>query len=350
MKKIFIKKKIEFKNMYPFYKVNNSIYFIIDKNLINFYDINISPFIKDISFNIYTLKKGENDKSISTFKRILKNMLFNNIEKQTTIISIGGGVCGDISGFVSSVFLRGIYLIHIPSTLLSQVDSSIGGKNGINYISKNIIGTFYKPKITYVSIYFLKRLNYLFYMYGYSEIIKISLINNKKLFYIIKNNLFLIKNRKYNILKKIVFNSIKSKLKITNSDLREKKDKRIKLNFGHTFAHSIEKYFNYKISHGEAVWMGMYFSLYYSLYLKCTKIKYVIKVLKLIKEFSINLKKIHRIKFKKIKKYIFLDKKIINRKVKFIIFNKIGKIIIKKIDYFNIKRIFFDFKKKMFII
>ncbi|WDI79355.1 3-dehydroquinate synthase [Candidatus Vidania fulgoroideae] len=353
MKKIFIKKKILFKNKFPFNNIGKSFFFIIDYKLINFFNNVFLRFleINRREFKIHILKKGESEKSLSTFKKILKNMLVNNINRNSIIISIGGGVCGDISGFVSSVFLRGVELIHIPSTLLSQIDSSIGGKNGINYLSKNIIGTFYKPRFIYISLYFIKRLSSFVYLCGFSEIIKISIICNLKFFNFLNENYNFIKIRKYIFLKKIVKKSVELKLKIIKKDLREKLDERIKLNFGHTFAHALEKYFNYKLSHGEAIWYGIIFSIYYSLYLKYTKFSSVYPILNIFYKYKcLNLKKISKIKFKKIKKYIFLDKKNINNEIKFIFFNKVGSVLVKKINYFIIKRIFFDFKKKMFII
>ncbi|WDR79437.1 3-dehydroquinate synthase [Candidatus Vidania fulgoroideae] len=353
MKKIFIKKKIFFENRFPFNNINKSFFFIIDYKLNNFFN---NVFLKFLEvnrkeFKVHVLKKGENEKSLSTFKKILKDMLVNDIDRNSIIISIGGGVCGDISGFVSSVFLRGVELIHIPSTLLSQIDSSIGGKNGINYFSKNIIGTFYKPKFIYISLYFIKRLSSFVYLCGFSEIIKISIICNLKLFNYLNKKFYFIKKRKYNVLKYIVKKSIKLKLNIIKSDLKERIGKRIKLNFGHTFAHALERYFNYELSHGEAIWYGIIFTIYYSLYLKYTKFTKVYPVLDILYKYKcLNLKKISKIKFKKVRKYIFLDKKNINNKIKFVFFNKVGSVSVKKINYFNIKRIFFDFKKKMFII
>ncbi|MGX7576694.1 3-dehydroquinate synthase [Candidatus Vidania fulgoroideorum] len=351
MKKIIIvKKKIK---VFKYISIKKKLFFLIDKNIYHYFKNKIEDKLKEEKTEYNTFKiKGEGDKNVKTIKEILKKMILSGERRSSILISIGGGVCGDISGFLSSIFFRGIKHINLPTTIVSQVDSSIGGKNGINFKSKNIIGTFKKPDKIIVSIFFIKRLSKFFYKNGFSEIIKLAIINNKKLFYYLNNKIIKIKSRRYNTIKKIIYTSIFSKIDIIKRDEKETLNERIKLNLGHTFAHAFERYFRYKKSHCEMVWQGIYFSMFYSLYLKYTNIKNVYPIINmLIKYKCLNLSLISKIKFKNIKKSLSTDKKSISKKnITYIIFSEIGKIYPKKIDFFKIKKIYNIFKKKMFII
>ncbi|MGX7576969.1 3-dehydroquinate synthase family protein [Candidatus Vidania fulgoroideorum] len=301
---------------------------IINKNCFIIIDKKIKKFKKKSNYII----KNENCKNINTIKKIANKMIKSKCNKNTKIICIGGGVTGDISGFISSIFMRGIKFYNIPTTLLSQVDSSIGAKNGVNLFAKNLLGTIYITNKIFICFDFLKTLKKKVFYDGFSEIIKISIINNKKLFNYIIENKKIIKKK----IKKIIYYSIKSKIKIIEKDLYEN-NLRIFLNLGHTFAHSIEKVLKYNISHGNAVYIGILMSSLLSYELNYLKKKSLYLIFKIIKFF---FKKIlfflNKLNMNEIKRNFKVDKKY-DGKIKLIVINKIGKVIVKRIKIKKIK-------------
>jgi len=212
---------------------------------------------KIITHEINSTEKNKNQKNVN---KILEKLLKNNFHRNDCLISVGGGITGDISGFTSSIFKRGIKFINIPTTLLAQVDSSIGGKTGINSkYGKNLIGSFYQPDLVISDINFLKTLPQREIICGYGEILKHSLINNKKFFLYLKKNGEKILNLKSPYVEKSIHESCIIKKKIIQIDEKEKNLRKI-LNFGHTFAHAYEAALKYskKLNHGEAVILGIY--------------------------------------------------------------------------------------------
>ena len=205
------------------------------------------------------IKFNEKIKNLNTVKKILDTLGKNNFNRNDCVISIGGGIAGDICSFASSVYKRGLKFVNIPSTLLSQVDSSIGGKTGVNnFLGKNMIGTFYQPNVVINDTIFLKSLPKREMICGYAEILKHSLISNKNFFIFLKNNFKDILNLKPQIIKKAIFNSCKIKKGIVEKDEKER-NLRKTLNYGHTFAHAFESTLGYtnKLNHGEAVLLGI---------------------------------------------------------------------------------------------
>ena len=183
------------------------------------------------------------------------------------MISIGGGITGDVSGFAASIFKRGLQFINIPTTLLSQVDSSIGGKTGINTnYGKNLLGNFYQPKLVISDIDFLKSLPRREIICGYAEILKHSLISNKKLYKFLDKNIYKILNLQSPFIEKAIYESCKIKKLVVEKDEKERNLRKV-LNFGHTFAHAYEASLGYsrKLNHGEAVLLGIYSAINFSL-------------------------------------------------------------------------------------
>ncbi|MGX7577103.1 3-dehydroquinate synthase [Candidatus Vidania fulgoroideorum] len=338
---ILIKKTVDFKRFFA--KISKEIFFIVDKSLKKFFLKNFAE------YKNFILKKGELDKSLKTFKKIVKILLEKRIDRNSILVSLGGGVCGDISGFVASVFLRGIKFYHIPTTLIAQVDSSIGRKNAINYYSKNILGTFYKPKLILISISFLRSIKNSYFLGGLSEIIKISIINNPNLFFYIKKYINFLLDRNFNLLKIIVYNSIISKIKITNIDINEKSNFRLILNLGHTFSHILEKISNYKLTHGNGVWIGMYVSLLIS-YLSMKNYSFIISILEIISFTNcINLFFFRNLSLFNFLNLLKLDKKNNNFFINYIFIKKINFVFPKKISYRRFTKIFIKIKKNLFI-
>ncbi len=220
-----------------------------------------------ITFLFNANEKNKNQKNVD---KILAVLLKNNFQRNDCLISVGGGITGDVSGFASSIYKRGINFINIPTTLLAQVDSSIGGKTGINTsFGKNLIGSFYQPKLVISDIDFLKTLPKREIICGYAEIFKHSLIFEKKFFSFLDKNANEILNLKSPFIEKSIVKSCEIKKIIVELDEKEKSLRKI-LNFGHTFAHAYESSLNYskRLNHGEAVLLGIHSAINFSLKLK----------------------------------------------------------------------------------
>ena len=194
------------------------------------------------SVYVHSIDSGEKSKSFRTYQQIINKLIDLEFSRSDLIIAFGGGVVGDISGFCASSFLRGIDYIQIPTTLLAQVDSSVGGKTAINVPQgKNLVGAFYNPRVVLISTVYLKTLSEKEYKSGLGEVVKYSLIGNKRLKKLLEENTVKVINRDDKILIKIIEESIKTKSKIVTKDEKESGIRAI-LNFGHTFGHAIEAF------------------------------------------------------------------------------------------------------------
>lgn len=207
--------------------------------------------------NCIVLEAGEGSKSISTLEYVTNELTLVNHRRSDLIVALGGGVIGDLAGFVASVYLRGVAFIQIPTTLLSQVDSSVGGKVAINIEGgKNLIGSFYNPLAVYIDIDTLKTLESSQIKDGLGEVIKYGFIENRLIIDELLN--YDMKSFYEMDLVTLVMNCVKSKKHFVEIDFYDKKERMI-LNFGHTLAHAIEKEYGYGVvTHGQAVGAGMY--------------------------------------------------------------------------------------------
>ena len=244
-------------------KIYDEVLIITDENV---YNHQLDSFINSIKSNMiykYIIPAGEDSKSLSVYEEIIKYCIRINLSRKSLIIALGGGVVGDLAGFIASTYMRGIDVCQIPTSLLSQVDSSVGGKTGINIGNlKNIIGTFYQPKFTYINIDALKTLPHNEFISGMAEVIKYSIIYDYDFLGYIVDNSENILNKDNETLHYIVKKCIEIKADIVSKDEKEGGLRKI-LNFGHTFGHGVEKIC--KISHGEAVSVGMHMAFKLSL-------------------------------------------------------------------------------------
>ena len=297
--------------------------------------------IKNAKIYLHTIPEGETSKSFKIYQEIIKKLATLQFSRTDMIIAFGGGVVGDISGFTASSYLRGIDYIQIPTTLLSQVDSSVGGKTAINILEgKNLVGAFYNPKVVLISTRFLKTLSEKEYKSGLGEVIKYSLIDNEKLRTLLESNTGKILNRDNKILLKIIDESINTKSKIVTKDEKEDGIRAI-LNFGHTFGHAIEAHTNYKkMSHGEAITLGMIIASKISLYEGFIKDHQLDNIINLIDSFGLDTN-YSKYKFSVLKKYIFNDKKVADGKLNLILINEKFKAFkTSQFDQNNIKKAF----------
>jgi len=201
------------------------------------------------------IKAGESSKTLQQTYRIIKDSSSFKMERQDTILTLGGGVVSDIGGFVASVYLRGINFVAVPTTLLSHVDAAIGGKTAVNLPwGKNLVGSFYQPGFVYIDTGTLATLPDKEIKQGIAEIIKYGVIKNKKIFEVLEKSS--LQETKRN-LRWLVEESIKIKKQVVEKDERETKGIRETLNFGHTIGHAIEIKYNKKFNHGQAVAIGM---------------------------------------------------------------------------------------------
>jgi len=210
-----------------------------------------------LAVTMITVAAGEATKNMETALSVMKKLLELGTDRTSVIIALGGGVIGDLTGFIASVFMRGISYIQIPTTLMAQVDSSIGGKTAVDLPEgKNLVGTFNQPQAIYIDLKFLETLSDKEMKNGLAEIIKAGIIEDISLFNMLETQTEAIKSRDQTVLTSLVEKACRVKKGIVELDEREKGLRRI-LNFGHTLGHALEAESGYGMSHGEAVSIGM---------------------------------------------------------------------------------------------
>ena len=336
---------------YPIYigsNISNKLNKILSENLVDFnqcliiVDKNVPKKLVNKFFNTLPKKKisihyfssNEKNKSQKSIDKILTLLLNKNFNRNDCLISIGGGITGDVSGFAASIFKRGLKFVNIPTTLLSQVDSSIGGKTGINNkYGKNLIGTFYQPCLVISDINFLKFLPKRELICGYGEILKHAIISNKRFFSFLNKNGLKVLNLKSPFIEKAIFKSCSIKKKVVESDEKEIGLRKI-LNFGHTFAHAFEATLGYskKLNHGEAVILGIKTAAKFSLSNKILSTKEFKLIENHLDNLNLpsNINKFFSIRdLNKILSFMKKDKKNNNNKINLVLLKKIASPIYK---------------------
>jgi len=253
----------------------NQCLIIVDKNVPKKLVNKVINSLPKKMLSIHYFNATEKNKNQKSVDNILSVLLSKNFNRNDCMISIGGGITGDVSGFAASIFKRGLKFVNIPTTLLSQVDSSIGGKTGINNkYGKNLIGSFYQPSLIISDINFLKSLPKREIVCGYGEILKHAIIADKKFFTFLNTNGSKILNLKSPFIENAIFKSCSIKKNVVETDEKEMGIRKI-LNFGHTFAHAYEATLGYskKLNHGEAVILGIKTAVKFSLINKILNFK-----------------------------------------------------------------------------
>ena len=303
---------------------------IIDNNVPKNFKIGLSKKFKHFDLLIYHFNSNEKHKSLVKVNKLLNKLFMKNFNKSDLIISVGGGIAGDLTGFVASIYKRGINFINIPTTLLAQVDSAIGGKTGVNSsYGKNLIGSFNQPKLVIIDVSFLKSLPKKEMICGFAEILKHAIIKDRKFFNWLKINSKKILKKNTNALVYAIKRSCEIKMFFINKDVNEK-NIRMKLNFGHTFAHAIEVRNNYskKNTHGEAVLSGMILATKLSVIKKICKPKVLDEIKKIYEKNNLAYTYNKFSKRKSIESlipYLKHDKKNNDSKINFILLKNIGK-------------------------
>jgi 3-dehydroquinate synthase len=285
------------------------------------------------SVNYLLIEASENNKNFTHLQKYLEKLIEFEADKNSLLIGIGGGIILDIVGFIASIYQRGIDFISIPTTLLSMCDASFGGKNGMNFGSfKNYIGSIYHPKHLIIDPTFLNTLSEQHFIYGLSEVIKHAIIEPSFMVYL-QNNRDLILNKDMHTLKEMIRQSLTIKNAIILNDVFDKNDKRAILNFGHTFGHALESFFNFSsLHHGKAVSMGMVFEAYLSFKMGYTDKIHVFKIIDLLQTFHQDL---NRLEFcsTRLVELIKKDKKGSKGKINCVLIKEFGNLFVcKNID------------------
>lgn len=302
------------------------------------------------------ISSGEASKSFSVLEEVCEKILQQNIDRKSLIIAFGGGVVGDLAGFLASILLRGIDFIQIPTTLLAMVDSAVGGKTAINSKSgKNLIGSFYQPKLVICDLQFLETLPYREFLAGYAEILKYGLIHDENFFNFLRQKREVILDKseiqsqeRLELIKKIICRSCEIKAEIVGRDEKESKERAL-LNFGHSFGHIFETETNYgdELLHGEAVALGMAMAIKMSQNFNLLSNQAANEAVSELEKcgFILNPMLIRQSWNKnQLISHIFADKKNENQQLTFILLEKIGSAkIVKNVDLSEFVKIIDEF-------
>lgn len=303
--------------------------FIITNNFLkDKYGAKLSCVLSNAGFNPHfkVIPDSEKSKSIQTASSVIKDLAKFDRKRKVFIIAFGGGVVGDLSGFVASVYKRGTAYVQLPTTLLAQVDSAIGGKTALDLDSgKNLVGAFYQPRLVFSDIDFLKSLDKKQLRSGMAEVIKYAVIKDKRLFSFLENNYKQVIAGRASALETIIGSCSKIKAEITSRDEKEVLGIRTILNFGHTIGHAIETAGGYRgYNHGQAVGLGMIVATDLSGRLKLIDAESAWRIENLIKLYGLPTK-IKGLSIDKIIKVHYHDKKFSGKENKFVLIRGIGK-------------------------
>lgn len=283
--------------------------------------------IKNAGFDTITviIPDGEEYKDLLWAQHIYGELLKHGLDRASTLIALGGGVIGDITGFVASTYMRGIAFIQVPTTLLAQVDSSVGGKTGVNHrLGKNMIGTFYQPKLVWIDVDTLKTLPRRELLAGLAEVIKYGVIWDEGLFKFLDDNKDRVLNLDRDALTHIIKRSCEIKAEVVSKDEKEMGLRAI-LNYGHTIGHAIETATGYtRYLHGEAVAIGMHLEARLSLMLNFIDGNQAARIKTLIDSYGLPSEMPVDININSILSSMQLDKKAVAGELKFILPEKIG--------------------------
>lgn len=303
-----------------------SLCIISDSNVAPYYEEEVIERLKGHFTNIcsYTFRAGEDSKNMNTIMDFYKFFIDNHLDRKSVLAALGGGVAGDMCGFAAATYMRGISFVQIPTTLLAQVDSSVGGKTGIDFMgNKNMVGAFYQPEFVYINTETLKTLPYRETAAGIAEALKYGYIIDRDFINYFEENRESIKKCDADAIGHIVYNSCKAKAYVVSEDEKEQGLRAI-LNFGHTFGHAVETLSDFKMLHGECVAVGMIAGLYFSAergYISKAEIK---RCEEILESFGLPVR-VKGFSIADVYKQMFNDKKTKNGVINIVALNEIGK-------------------------
>ena len=304
----------------------NKILVVTDENVFEFCGEKFFSSLKkfDLNFEIFKIPAGESSKTLQEAEKIFTKAIEFGLDRKSFIIALGGGVVGDLAGFVAATYLRGVNFIQVPTTLLAQVDSSVGGKTAVNHkLGKNLIGAFYQPKAVFIDLETLKTLPEREIKSGLGEVVKYGVISDENFFAYLEKNVEKILSCDLEVMEKIILRSCEIKSEVVAKDETENNFRRI-LNFGHTIAHAVEVETNYKkYRHGEAVAIGMIGAALISQSLKKISAAEVQRLENLIQKLNL-VAKAENCDVEKLFQATFRDKKSVGGKVNWVLMKKFG--------------------------
>lgn len=275
----------------------------------------------------YVFPNGEAYKNLDTVREIYRFLIEEKFDRRDMLIALGGGVVGDTTGYVAATYLRGVSFIQVPTTLLAQADSSIGGKTGVDFDGyKNMVGAFKMPSLVYMNLRTLLTLDERQYFNGFAEIMKHGLIKDAVFYSWLIENLYEICDRDLTVLSQMLYRSCSIKKAVVEKDPTEKGDRAL-LNFGHTIGHAVEKHKNFELFHGECVALGCVAAAYLSWKKGYLPMEEYYEVRDMFVPFNLPIS-IDNISPEEVCRLTKSDKKMQNGQIKFVLLKKIGKAFI----------------------
>ena len=306
----------------------NKLLIVTDANVEKLYAEETAAILKEAGYDcsVYAFEAGEENKNMDSILGICGACMDHGLDRKSMIVALGGGVVGDMAGFAAAIYMRGIKFVQIPTTLLSQSDSSVGGKTGIDFKeSKNILGAFHQPKLVYINVNTLRTLSEEQFISGMGEVIKHGIIRDKVFFDYLRDNVEKIKKRDAETF--IYMSKINCGIKAAVVEQDEKENAlRAILNFGHTIGHAVESAYNFTMTHGECVGLGMIAASYISYKRNMITKEELDEIENILDEYGFRT----RVKLpenRKIWGFMQKDKKKAEGKLKFILPEAIGKVI-----------------------
>lgn len=304
---------------------SRNVFVVTDKTVEALY---LTDFLKQNGLDnctVFSFEPGESSKSFDTWRDILSKMCQAKLNRDAVVIALGGGVVGDMAGFAASCFQRGVPFIQVPTSLLAQVDSSVGGKTAINFNNeKNVIGAFYQPKSVWINTKTLTTLSEREYLAGMAEVIKYGLILDAVFFDWIEERASDILNKEPSVLVAMIHRCCELKADIVQQDEKEQ-GRRALLNLGHTFGHAIEAATHYSsYLHGEAVAIGLYCQAILASKLNLLSVEKVARIKSLLQRFNLPIHLTPQIDIDEILHFMWRDKKVLGAKMRFILTTDIG--------------------------
>ncbi len=277
-----------------------------------------------LNAELITFPQGEANKTLKTIENLAGALVRSGFDRKDALIALGGGVTGDIAGFLASAFMRGIPFVQIPTTLLAQVDSSVGGKTGVDIPEgKNLVGAFYQPKAVYIDLSVLKSLPREELLGGLAEVIKYGVIRDAAFFDFLSDNRTRILGLDEKLLARMVFTCCRIKAEVVSEDEREGGVRRI-LNYGHTIGHAVEGASDYSLIHGLAVAIGMAAAARLAVLTGHLAEEDAARINNLLREYGMPVEIPKDLDRQRLRKYLLADKKVVGGKVNYVLPTAIG--------------------------
>lgn len=310
---------------------NKRLCIVTDSNVDKFYGEELRSLLEGKCIKVckYVFTAGEENKNLDTVRELYKFLIEEKFDRKDMLLALGGGVVGDLTGYAAATFLRGIDFVQIPTTLLAQTDSSVGGKTGVDFDGyKNMVGAFKMPRLVYMNLAVLKTLEERQFFSGFAEVMKHGLIKDAIFYEWLIENMYEICERDLDVLEEMVMRSCNVKKLVVEKDPTEQGDRAL-LNYGHTIGHAIEKAKNFELYHGECVALGAVAAAYISWKKEMLSMEEYYEIRDMFVPFYLPIS-VDGINPQEILELTKSDKKMEAGKIKFVLLKKIGKAVIDK--------------------